>query len=74
MAIEISYIEEEGMYNISGLKYSVEEAESIAHFIEATEFDKYVKKNPTYLDQIIPNPLDDDAFLQLKKENDNDDN
>ena len=53
MAIEISYIEEEGMYNISGLKYSVEEAESIAHFIEATEFDKYVKKNPTYLDQMF---------------------
>jgi|TARA_B100000424_G_scaffold255740_1_gene235019 hypothetical protein len=73
MALEISYIEKEDMYNISGLKYSVEEAQSIAHFIEVTEFDKSVKNNPSYLEHIIPNPLEDDEFLSIRGNN-NDDN
>ena len=73
MALEISYIEKEDKYNISGLKYSPEEAETIARFIESNEFDKYVKNNPEYLKEIIPNPLDDDGFLQLKEKK-NDDN
>jgi|TARA_Y100000289_G_scaffold57781_1_gene62462 hypothetical protein len=73
MALEISYIEEEDKYNISGLKYSPEEAETIARFIESKEFDKYVQKNPEYLKEIIPNPVDDDGFLQLKEKK-NDDN
>ncbi|QDP67704.1 MAG: hypothetical protein Unbinned15contig1001_14 [Prokaryotic dsDNA virus sp.] len=73
MALEISYNEKEDKYNISGLNYSPEEAETIARFIESNEFDKYVKNNPEYLKEIIPNPLDDDGFLQLKEKK-NDDN
>ena len=71
MPLEISYNKEEDKYNISGLEYSVEEAETIAHFIESNEFDKYVQKNPTYLEQIIPNTLDDDVQLKRKKNDDN---
>ena len=73
MALEISYIEKEDKYNISGLKYSPEEAETIARFIESNEFDKYVKSNPEYLKEIIPNPLDDDGFLSIRRKK-NDDN
>ena len=42
--LELEYIKETDEYNISGLKYSVEEAETIARFIESNEFDKYVQK------------------------------
>ena len=38
--LEIEYIEETQEYNISGLKYSVEEAKKIAFFIETNEQDK----------------------------------
>lgn len=38
--LEIEYIEETQEYNISGLKYSVEEAKEIAFFIETKEMDK----------------------------------
>ena len=49
--LELEYIEETNEYNISGLKYSVEEAETIARFIESNEFDKYVQRNPDYIDK-----------------------
>ena len=39
--LEIEYIEETQEYNISGLKYSVEEAKKIAFFIETNEQDKH---------------------------------
>ena len=39
--LEIEYIEETQEYNISGLKYSVEEAKKIAFFIETMEQDKH---------------------------------
>tara|TARA_R100001082_G_scaffold107001_1_gene80433 strand:+ start:1250 stop:1450 length:201 start_codon:yes stop_codon:yes gene_type:complete len=38
--LELEYIEETQEYNISGLKYSVEEAKDIAFFIETKEQDK----------------------------------
>tara|TARA_R100000149_G_C5808384_1_gene92668 strand:- start:181 stop:411 length:231 start_codon:yes stop_codon:yes gene_type:complete len=49
--LELEYIKETDEYNISGLKYSVEEAETIARFIESNEFDKYVQKNPEYIEE-----------------------
>ena len=39
--LELEYIEETQEYNISGLKYSVEEAKKIAFFIETNEQDKH---------------------------------
>ena len=38
--LEIEYIEATDEYNISGLKYSIEEAKQIAFFIETMEQDK----------------------------------
>tara|TARA_R100001163_G_scaffold60305_1_gene49490 strand:+ start:631 stop:843 length:213 start_codon:yes stop_codon:yes gene_type:complete len=43
MSLEIEYIEETQEYNISGLKYSIEEAKKIAFFIETKELDKAFK-------------------------------
>lgn len=44
--LEIEYIEATDEYNISGLKYSIEEAKQIAFFIETKEQDK----NSEYVD------------------------
>jgi hypothetical protein len=71
--LELEYIESTDEYNISGNKYSVEEAETIAHFITSKEFDKYVQKNPTYLEQIIPNELDALTVKYTQQDVDNDD-
>jgi mannose/cellobiose epimerase-like protein (N-acyl-D-glucosamine 2-epimerase family) len=49
--LEIEYIEATDEYNISGNKYSVEEAETIAHFITSKEFDKYVGRVDEYKQQ-----------------------
>jgi mannose/cellobiose epimerase-like protein (N-acyl-D-glucosamine 2-epimerase family) len=49
--LEIEYIEATDEYNISGNKYSVEEAETIAHFITSKEFDKYVSRVDEYKQQ-----------------------
>tara|TARA_A100000172_G_scaffold80100_2_gene68716 strand:- start:903 stop:1118 length:216 start_codon:yes stop_codon:yes gene_type:complete len=38
--LELEYIEATDEYNISGLKYSIEEAKQIAFFIETKEQDK----------------------------------
>jgi hypothetical protein len=38
--LELEYIEATDEYNISGLKYSIEEAKKIAFFIETKEQDK----------------------------------
>jgi len=38
--LELEYIEATDEYNISGLKYSIEEAKKIAFFIETMEQDK----------------------------------
>jgi len=46
MSMEIEYIEATDEYNISGLKYSIEEAKQIAFFIETKEQDK----NSEYVD------------------------
>tara|TARA_R100000781_G_C4075010_1_gene125777 strand:- start:852 stop:1037 length:186 start_codon:yes stop_codon:yes gene_type:complete len=39
--LELEYIQATKQYNISGLKYSVEEAKNIAFFIETMEQDKH---------------------------------
>jgi len=49
--LELEYIEVTDEYNISGNKYSVEEAETIAHFITSKEFDKYVGRVDEYKQQ-----------------------
>ena len=54
--LEVEYIEETQEYNISGLKYSVEEAKKIAFFIETMEQDKH------YTQQDVDN---DDAQQEI---------
>ena len=62
--LELEYIEETNEYNISGMKYSVEEAETIAHFIESNEFDKYVQRNPDYIEKYTQQDVDNDDAQQ----------
>jgi len=55
--LELEYIEATDEYNISGNKYSVEEAETIAHFITSKEFDKYVGRVDEYKQQDWDNDI-----------------
>ena len=62
--LELEYIKETNEYNISGNKYSVEEAETIARFIESNEFDKYVQRNPDYIEKYTQQDVDNDDAQQ----------
>tara|TARA_R100001163_G_scaffold36566_1_gene28030 strand:- start:706 stop:921 length:216 start_codon:yes stop_codon:yes gene_type:complete len=62
--LELEYIKATDEYNISGNKYSVEEAETIARFIESNEFDKYVQRNPDYIEKYTQQDVDNDDAQQ----------
>ena len=62
--LELEYIEETKQYNISGLKYSVEEAKKIAFFIETNEQD---------IDAFDIKSLDDLTIKYTQQDVDNDD-
>ena len=62
--LELEYIQATDEYNISGNKYSVEEAETIARFIESNEFDKYVQRNPDYIEKYTQQDVDNDDAQQ----------
>lgn len=62
--LELEYIEETQEYNISGLKYSVEEAKKIAFFIETNEQD---------IDAFDIKSLDDLTIKYTQQDVDNDD-
>ena len=67
MSLEIEYIEETQEYNISGLKYSIEEAKKIAFFIETKELDKAFEAEE-YTQQDVYN----DIYNQEKRDKHND--
>ena len=64
--LEVEYIEETQEYNISGLKYSVEEAKKIAFFIETNEQD-------IELNAFDIKSLDDLTIKYTQQDVDNDD-